>query len=229
MNIQPPDPKRKAYYAEASSWAADTVGTLRRSQRIAWTIAVIAGGVAVLEGLALTLMMPLKTVQPYVVTVDRQTGYMETVRGVTAGPIAGNEALTQSFLARYVMARETFDATDLKDAYRQVQLWSAGDARAAYVQSMQADNPQSPLKLYPPTTQVTTTIKSVSMLSPTTALVRFQTERRDAGAVAGLVQAWSAAVSFRFSGAPLKMEDRLVNPLGFQVTRYRRDAEGVVQ
>jgi type IV secretion system protein VirB8 len=228
-NLKASNLKREAYYAEAASWATDTHGTLRRGQRLAWTVAAVAGAVAALEALALVLLMPLKTVQPYVVTVDRQTGYMETARGVAAGPLSQSEAVTQSFLAQYVLSRETFDATDLRDAYRRVQLWSAGDAREAYVRSMQQDNPASPLKLYPPTTRVTTTVKSVSLLSPTTALVRFETERRDAGATAGVVNAWSAAIAFRYSGAPLKMEDRLVNPLGFQVTRYRRDAEGAVR
>ena len=29
------------------------------------------------------------------------------------------------------------------------------------------------------------------------------------------------------TGAPMTMGDRFINPLGFQVTRYRRDAETV--
>jgi type IV secretion system protein VirB8 len=33
-------------------------------------------------------------------------------------------------------------------------------------------------------------------------------------------------VTYGFSGAPLSAEDRLINPLGFQVSHYRRDAEG---
>jgi type IV secretion system protein VirB8 len=72
---------------------------------------------------------------------------------------------------------------------------------------------------------VATTVKSVSLLSPTTALVRFDTERREAGGAPEPVQSWSAVVAFRYSGAPMRMEDRFLNPLGFEVTRYRRDAE----
>ena len=72
---------------------------------------------------------------------------------------------------------------------------------------------------------VSTSIKSVSILSPTTALVRFDTVRRDPGSNTGSQQAWSAVLTFRYSNAPLSMGDRFLNPLGFQVTRYRRDAE----
>ena len=34
-------------------------------------------------------------------------------------------------------------------------------------------------------------------------------------------------IKYQFSAAPMRAEDRMVNPLGFQVTRYRRDAETV--
>jgi type IV secretion system protein VirB8 len=68
-------------------------------------------------------------------------------------------------------------------------------------------------------------VKSVTLLSPTTALVRFDAERRDAGSSQAVVQPYTAAIAFRWSGAPLRLEDRWLNPLGFQVTRYRRDAE----
>ena len=37
--------------------------------------------------------------------------------------------------------------------------------------------------------------------------------------------AWVAIVSFRFVNLPETEQDRLINPLGFQVTAYRIDQE----
>jgi type IV secretion system protein VirB8 len=34
-------------------------------------------------------------------------------------------------------------------------------------------------------------------------------------------------IAYRWSGEPMKLEDRFVNPLGFQVTSYRRDPEAL--
>ena len=34
-------------------------------------------------------------------------------------------------------------------------------------------------------------------------------------------------INYRFSTAPMRSEDRFINPLGFQVYRYRRDQEAV--
>jgi type IV secretion system protein VirB8 len=218
---------RAQYYAGAASWAEDTTDVLRASRRLATWVAAAATLVAVLEAIALVLLTPLKTVVPYTILVDRETGYVQTIKGLQPGPLTQNGAVTQSFLVQYVIARETFDAADLKDNYRKVLVWSAGDERMAYQRQMQRSNADSPLNLYPPATVVATTVKSVSLLSPTAALVRFDTTRQENGAPNGEVRSWAAVISFRYSGAPMSMEDRFLNPLGFQVTSYRRDAETV--
>ena len=217
---------REAYYAQARSWALDTHGSLRASRRTAWIIAGVATAVALMEAAALATLAPLKTVVPYTITVDRQTGYVEMAQGLKTGALSQDAAVTQAFLAQYVMARETFDAHDLQPNYRKVTAWSQGPARSQYIQAMQPQNPQSPTALYSPSTVVQTTIKSISLLSQTSALVRFETERRD-GDLVGERKAYAAVVGFRYTGAPMRNEDRMLNPLGFQVTSYRRDSETV--
>ncbi len=220
---------RRAQYDRAASWAADIHGSLRASRRVAWIVAAAALSVAVLEALALAALTPLKTVVPYTLLVDRQTGYVETVRGLQLGKLTEQSAVTQSFLVQYVIARETFDATDLTENYRKVMLWSNGTVRSEYQRDLARSNPSSPLNLYSASTVLATTIRSVDVLTPTTALVRFETSQREAGAGAGAERAWTAVVAFRYTGAPMTMGDRFVNPLGFQVTRYRRDSDTPAQ
>jgi type IV secretion system protein VirB8 len=212
-------------YDRAASWSADVHGSLRASRRIAWIVAAVGLAIAALEALAIASLAPLKTVVPYTLLVDRQTGYVETVRGLQPGPIDQQSAVTQSFLVQYVIARETFDATDLRENYRKVMLWSSGAARSQYQKEIEKANPSSPLNLYSASTTLSTIIKSVALLTPTTALVRFQTMNRDAVASTGDSRDWTAVIAFRYTGAPMTMGDRFINPLGFQVTRYRRDSD----
>jgi type IV secretion system protein VirB8 len=68
-------------------------------------------------------------------------------------------------------------------------------------------------------------VRSVSPLGGNAALVRFETQRRDAGGQALPPHYWVAVIRYQFSTGALSMEDRYLNPLGFQVVRYRRDAE----
>jgi len=216
-----------AYYAEAASWNWDRVQSMRTSHRIAWAIASGAALIAMLEAIALVLLTPLKTVQPYTLMVDKTTGYVQALKPLDAATIPPDAALTQSFLVQYVIAREEFDVATLNADYRKVALFSADAARSSYIDEMQVNNPQSPLMLYPRTTVVEVRVKSVSPLGATAALVRFDTVREDKGAGPQPPASWVAVVRYRYSPAPMKLDDRFVNPLGFQVTSYRKDPEAL--
>jgi type IV secretion system protein VirB8 len=215
----------KTYYGQATSWALDETAAAKSALR---SSRVFGGGlliIAILEAFALLLLMPLKSVSTLPVLVDRQTGYVEVLKPDGRRELTANAALTQSFLAQYVLAREGFDITAAAANYRKVALWSAGDARSQYLALMPVSNPKSPLRVLPRTAIVDTMIKSISPVGPNTALVRFETRRRDEDGRSDSAHAWAALVAYRFTDAPMSVEDRLVNPLGFQVVRYRRDPE----
>ncbi|MBY8826571.1 virB8 family protein [Hephaestia mangrovi] len=220
-----PNEALDAYYAEAGSWAEDRRDELRSSRRIAWIVAAVAAGIALFEAIALLLLVPLKTVVPYTLLVDRQTGYVQALKPVDAQLVSSTKALTQSFLVQYVIAREGYDYDSLQADYRKVGLWSAGDARRAYVAHMQASNPDSPLRRYPRATIVDVSVKSVTPLGKNVAMVRFSTQRHDQGAREYPAENWVSVIRYTWSGAPMSVADRYVNPLGFQVVRYNRSAE----
>ena len=214
-----------AYYAEAASWNRDRVQAMHSSRRIAWWVAGVAAAIALLEAIALVLLTPLKTVEPYTLMVDRTTGFVQALKPLDQATIAPDAALTQSFLVQYVIAREGFDMATLNANYRKVALFSADAARSSYLQQMQVSNPASPLVAYPRSTIVDVRVKSVSPLGKNSALVRFETVRNDSGAQPQPAASWVAVIRYRYSDAPMSLEDRFVNPLGFQVTSYRKDAE----
>lgn len=219
------DPELEDYYQAAASWSEDRSAALAASRRIAWLVAAAAGAIALLEAVALVLLTPLKTVEPYTLLVDRQTGHVEALKPLERATITPDSALTRSFLVQYVIGREGFDIDSLKDTYRKVALWSAGEARNRYIDDMQASNPASPLAVLPRRAVVQVRVRSVSSLNADTSLVRFTTIRTDPGGQAQPPQLFAAVVKYRYSGAEMSAEDRMTNPLGFQVVRYRRDAE----
>jgi len=209
----------------AASWATSVTEDLERSNRRAWIVAIIAALIALLEAVALVFLVPLKTVEPYTLMVDRQTGNVEALAPLDAQLVASDAALTRSFLVQYVIARESFTLPTLQDDYRKVSLWSDRTVRENYQRFMNAANPASPLSALPGDAAVRTQVKSVSNLGEGRALVRFQTARIDPGASPQPPEHWAAILTYRFSKAEMSEADRYVNPLGFQVTSYRRDAE----
>jgi type IV secretion system protein VirB8 len=226
--MKPDTPKaREGYFHEASSWAHDQNASLRASRRVAWIVAAVLAIVAICQALALIFLTPLKSVEPYTLMVDKQTGFVQALKPLEPARIAGDTALTQSFLVQYVIARESFDINALQANYRKIALWSADSARSRYIAAMQPGFPESPLNRYPRSTVVETQVKSVTPLGPDAAMVRFDTHRADQNGQARLLGSWVAVIRYRFSGEPMRVEDRYINPLGFQVIRYRRDAETI--
>lgn len=219
--------ERQEYFETARTWATDAQLRDARLLRIAWIVAGIAIAIALFEAVALALLTPLKTVQPITLLVDRQTGYVQALDPLQPRRIGADAALTQAFLAQYVVAREGFDRATVSADYRRVALWSNGLPRTQYLALMPASNPESPFQRLPFGTAVTVRVKSVSSLSDGTALVRFDTQRQDRAGHVDTAQPWISVVRYRYSDAPMRFEDRLVDPLGFQVTGYRRDPEAL--
>jgi type IV secretion system protein VirB8 len=216
-----------AYYREAESWSKDRQEELRRSRRIAWIVAAIACSIALLLAIALVFLIPLRTVVPYTLLVDRQTGFVQAVDPIDQQRVSGDAALTQSMLVQYVVARESFDVDQVQSNYRRVALWSAENARSDYLAAMQPSNPASPLARFPRNAIVETQVKSVSPVARNVAMVRYETYLRGADGRPTPLGSWVAMIRYRFSGEPQRVEDRYQNPLGFQVVRYRRDQEAL--
>jgi type IV secretion system protein VirB8 len=219
------DPETDAYFAQAGSWADDRLVAIQSSRRVAWVVAITATALALLLGIVIFAILPLRTVVPYTLLVDKQTGFVQKLDPMEASRIAPDTALTQSFLVQYVIARENFDRATVLDDYRRVTLWSADAAKSDYVSAIQVSNPASPLARLPRDAVIDVRVRSVSSLANSTALVRFETIRRDRGGSGQPVQGWVAVVTYRYSDILMSVEDRYLNPLGFQVMRYRRNAE----
>ena len=79
----------KAYFAEAASWDHDRLIAANRSKRLAWIVAGAASGLAITGVAAIAMLAPLKTVAPYVITVDKATGASEIT-----SPMSGDRQIT---------------------------------------------------------------------------------------------------------------------------------------
>ena len=207
------------------SWTQSVTDDLQRSTRRAWLVAAVFGLIAVIEAIALAILTPLKTVEPYTLLVDRQTGNVETLAPLNEQTIAPDAALTRSFLVQYVTTREGFDFDSLQDDYRKVTLWTGGNERQRYVDLMKEGSPRSPLSFMPRGGTIRTDIRSISSLAAGRSMVRFTTTQTDQAGRALAPEYWAAIIDYQFSNAEMSEADRFINPLGFQVQRYRRNAE----
>jgi type IV secretion system protein VirB8 len=219
-----PAPDLKAYFAEARSWDQDRLADARRSRRLAWAVAGLAGALACAAVCAVVVLTPLKTIEPYVVRVDRTTGAVEVLRGLSGpGPVAYEEAVTKSFLATYVRAREGWLPQAAEANFRQVSIMSTAEEQQRWALAFRPSNPLSPQVAFGPAADVQVTVRAVSFVADGVANVRFHRTVRRGGQTEE--SDWIATVAFAYTKAPMGESDRLRNPLGFQVSSYRADPE----
>lgn len=211
------------YYAEGATWEYDVARRNRNSRALAWIVAGVMTIVAVASLGTLALLVPLKTYEPYMVVVDRTTGFVEVKRPMAEGPLTQDEAVTTFNVVRYIKARETYDPRALKDNFDLAQLLATGDAARELTEIYSPANPQNPVKIYGSNTEVSVSVKSVTFPNNRTALVRFSTDEKTATSIT--TRNWVSLVRFRYTSAPMRNEYRFDNPLGFQVLEYRRDQE----
>jgi type IV secretion system protein VirB8 len=214
----------KAYFAEAASWDHERLIAAQRSKRLAWTVAAIASGLAMTGVAAVAMLTPLKTVAPYVITVDKATGASEITASMSGDrQISYNEAVAKYFLADYVRNREGWIPQARQEFFEGVLAMSSRDEQARWTAFYSKDNPKSPQAVFTDLDSVFVAIKSVTFVSKNVAQVRF-TKTLQRGTSATDTPA-IATVTYDTTDTPTTEQQRFKNPLGLEVQSYRADLE----
>ena len=205
---------------QAISWETDRLVAAHRSTRRAWLAAGAGWVMALVAIIAIAGLTPLKRTEPFVVRVDQATGIVDVVSALKDAPDTYDAAVTRYFAARYIYAREGYSRRLASNYYRRIGLMSNGPVAQAYFKAFSPQNPDSPLNVYGTRTQVQAEVVSTSFISKKLLSVRFTKTIKYSNRPA-VVSHWIATMAFRYVKAPMRESDRLVNPLGFQVTEYR--------
>jgi type IV secretion system protein VirB8 len=216
----------KVYFEEAKRWDEDRLAAAVRSKRLAWSVAAGAMVLATVSVFAVAALTPLKTVEPFVVRVDRATGAVDVMTGLKGErQLTYDEAVTKYFLGAYVRAREGWLPQAAEQNFRQVSIMSTPAEQQRWGDAFRPTNPQSPQIVWGDQAQSLIDIRAISFVSPKVANVRFHRIVRQ---VQQVTQSdWIATIAFDYTKAPMAEADRLRNPLGFQVSTYRADPEAV--
>mgnify|MGYP002780789713 CR=1 FL=1 len=219
----------KTYFAEAASWDHERLIAANRSKRLAWTVAAVAGGLAITGVAAVAMLTPLKTVAPYVITVDKATGASEITSPLSDSWGAGdrqityNEAVAKYFLADYVRNREGWIPQARQEFFEGVLAMSSRDEQARWTAFYSKDNPKSPQSTFTDLDTVFVAVKSVTFVSPRVAQVRFTKSLQRGSTVTDTPAI--ATITYDTTDTPTTEQQRFKNPLGLEVQTYRADLE----
>lgn len=201
---------------------------LERSEKRAWFVAFGSLVVTILLAVALFLLTPLKTTEPYVIKVDESTGLVDIITVIDEKSIPASEALDKYFVKQYVSKREGYFYDMLSKDYIAVQLMSNEKVAAEYRKIYSGDNGRA--EIFKDRREID--IKIISVVLGESAGSKIATVRAtvlDKDIFTNTTPSKKTiVVTLSYDYKPkIKMteEERLINPLGFTVTSYRIDNE----
>ena len=208
------------------AFEADFIYGPRRRERFAYFVAA-AGVIVGLAGfLGAVSLFPLKTIETFVVVVDKETGEMDRVSQVASLTLDESDAIIQANLVAYVDDRETYDLTDGEQRINSVLDRSDSDAARTLRDLWSSTNEDYPITVYGREARIDVVIRSVNQIEPGVAQVRFTRTLRRERDTRTVTRPYVATLAYEFRPETRqRLQDVWANPLGFVVTSYRVDAE----
>jgi len=153
-----------------------------------------------------------KSLEPYVIEVEEKSGIATTVDQLTQQRFTANETLRKYFISQFVTAASGYNhKTYVQDATK-VRLLSIPRVYKEFRNRIRRRD-------FGESTRITTRIKSIQFPKPNTAAIRISTKKefldRKPEEKDELI-----TMTYYFTNIELTMEQRMVNPLGFQVRQY---------
>lgn len=209
----------------------------RRSERRAWFVASSAILMSLILAGGYFYMLPLKEKVPFMVMADAYTGTSTIARleeSFDFRKITASEAFNRSNVAHFVLARESYDSRLMNQRdWTTVYTMSSPDVAAGFTALRSRNNLSSPYNVYGTNKAIRVKILSIVLIGgsakapPKGATVRFQRSlyEKSSGASSPL-DSKIATLEFTYkSNLKMDEEDRIENPMGFQVTNYRVDTD----
>lgn len=227
------DPNVEEYLQGAQGWDADLIRRAESSKRRAYWLAGASLGLLALSLIALVSLMPLKTVEPFVIRVDNTTGITDVVP-VYAGKAEIAEVITRHLLSNYAISRERYFYAMAEQDYNQVGAYNSPQMNVAWMAAWDRTSPESPLVKYKDGTTVRSQVKAISFIkrgdgTKDLAQIRFLTATRAGGSAAEIIQNFISTVQYVYVEPSKDEVLRSLNPLGFRIVEYRREPEIVVE
>ncbi|HGY2281747.1 TPA: virB8 family protein [Citrobacter braakii] len=200
-----------------------------RARKNAWAMAAVGFTLAGLAIAAVIILLPLKTTEIELWSVDKQTGRYEYMTRIKERDISAEKALAHSLAAHYVTLREGYNYFSLQRDYDDVQLFNSDSVNKEYLDGFNGD--QAPDVIFNKADYVVSVDIISNVHAPATApdslaTLRIKRTLRRIADNSVKTDFWNIRLTWRYlPRKQLTDSQREVNPLGFIVTSYQRDKE----
>lgn len=159
-------------------------------------------------------VMSSKSLEPYVIEVEQKTGIATVVDQLTAQSFTGDQMVRKYFINEFVHAASGYDPKTYKMDVDKVRLFAAANIYSDFRNRINA-------RQLGTGSEIEVRIKSILFTDPNTAQIRITEQLTSDKDYKPQTKDKVITLGFYFSPQmQLTMEERLINPLGFQVNQY---------
>jgi type IV secretion system protein VirB8 len=158
-------------------------------------------------------MMSSKSLEPYVIEIDEKTGIATTVQQPSSTNYTANEVMKRYFVNKFIQSSMSYSPKTYKQDVEITRLFSSP---SIYNEFKKRIDPN----LLGGNSSIETKVKSLLFKGPNELEIRVAREIQSPGTQD---QVKNEIIFMTFFFAPdisLSMEERLINPLGFQVIKF---------
>lgn len=203
-------------------WEVDVAVAVRSSEVVAWRVAGGFATVSLALAVAISVMMPLRQVVPYVVTVDKLTGESSIV--ATDAAASPSPMSDKHWIKKFVVARERYSYQIVQQDYLTVRRLAGDTPWAAYAKQFEGEEGLD--KRFGENVTVIPTVLSVTLNGGGMATVRYELTHADRRLLSGpVVSRHVATLRYRYGKRLMVEAEAIENPLGFVVAGYQTDPE----
>jgi len=157
--------------------------------------------------------MSSKSLEPYVIEINEKTGTAVVVQQITSQTFTANEVMKRYFINKYVQSGLSYNPRNYKENSEEVRLFSTSQIFNEY---------RNRINPYSLGSESQIEVKIRSLLFKDNMNVEIRTTR-EINIVGQKPSTKNEIIYMTFYFAPelqLSIEERLINPLGFQVSKF---------
>lgn len=230
-------PERTILYAEMETYERHTIADAIVSRNRSWVIAFVSLCLAIASIVSLAMLVPLKRIEPIVIEVNKNTGETQILTQYH-GDIRSEkvrEVLAKYWVNKFIHCREGYDPQDIEETYLCVKTLSTHNVFNEYGAYFTQSGDSNWLEKYG-NNPVLVDVKSITPLKERfiaednnnnfTYNVRFTLTVTSTST--SINYHYLSVLTFHYRKIPQNEQEIRSNPMGFKVTRYRRDQEVIV-
>jgi type IV secretion system protein VirB8 len=225
--------EEKAYLDRAKEYDRDRWADKCKSDRRGWATARAQWGVIALLVLGYVFLLAKWEPVPFLVTVDKSTGRIETVSRLTPAKTQA-DVVNESYIAQYIECREGYSVYLLQDHWKQCALMTPPDEplHRLYTELFDWKQPTSLYARYNEHGRAVISNITVIPFPNNVAQVRYLKTELRPGDQQPKASYWAGRIAYEYAGWP---EERLCdpackdakqhNPYRFRVLEFRAKEE----